>query len=74
MYDQQMCGALIDGIIGNIFLLSPQLLFGLVSITYAPLSLESKSSKRFGIITFSAIHLCIWPKGITAVHWFLVLY
>ena len=37
-------------LIGNIFLLSPQLLLGLVSITYAPFSLESKRSKRFGII------------------------
>ena len=39
-------------LIGNIFLLSPQLLLGLVSIPYAPFSLESKRSKRFWIKKF----------------------
>ena len=38
-------------LIGNIFLFSPQLLLGLVSLIYAPFSLESKRSKRLGFIT-----------------------
>ena len=38
--------------IGNIFILLPQLLLGLVSLIYALFSLESKRSKRLGFITF----------------------
>ena len=42
-------------------------------MTYAPFSLKSKRSKRFGIIICSAIQSWILPQGTTAVHCFLVL-
>ena len=52
MYDQKLCGPLLYGhtpnYAENIFLQSPHLLLGLVSLIYAPFSLESKRSIREG--------------------------
>ena len=62
-------------LIGNIFLLSPQLLLGLVFITYATFSFESESSKRFGIINFffnSVMNLTAGDHSSTLFFWFFI--